>query len=118
LRYFYSSSELESSLESASSWFSPIFSAKVGGGGAKVSFNAGTGREVGKIVLKSRSDLTSLEYFSDFSALVNIVIVDMFCILGSVSVLAICIVPSVLFRINPFGKDVSFINEPFTRKYP
>ena len=112
MRYFYSSSELESSLEGASSWFSPIFSAKVGGsaGGAKVSFNAGTGREVGKIDLKSRSDLTSLEYFSDFSALVSVIIVDMFCILGSVSVLASCIVPSVLFKINPSGKDVSFIN--------
>lgn len=114
MRYFYSSSELESSLEGASSWFSPLLSAE-GGGDAKVSFNAGTGKEVGKIDLRSRSDLISLEHYSDFSALVSVTIVDIFRILGSVSVLANYIVPSVLFKINPFGKDVSFINEPFMR---
>ena len=121
-QYFYSSSELE--LESASS--SPLLSAEAGGscgggggggdgGGAKVSFNVGTGKEVGNIDLRSRSDLASLEYFSVFSALVRVTIVDMFCILGSVNVLASCIVPAVLFKINPSGKDDSFINVPFMR---
>ena len=58
-QYFYSSSELE--LESTSS--SPLLSAEAGGscgsgggggdgGGAKVSFNVGTGKEVGNIDLK------------------------------------------------------------------
>ena len=45
----------------------------------------------------------------------SVTIVDMFCILGSISVLASCIVPSVLFKINPSGNDDSFINEPFRR---
>ena len=57
---FYSSSELE--LESSEE-SSPALSVEAGGsGGAKVLFNAGTGREVGNIDLRSRSDLTSLEY--------------------------------------------------------
>ena len=81
--------------------------------GGKVLFNAG--REVGSIALRSRSDLTSLEYFSVFSSLVSVTIVDMFCILGSVSVLASWIVPAVLFKINPSGNDDSFINVPFMR---
>jgi hypothetical protein len=78
-QYFYSSSELE--LESASS--SPLLSVEAGGscgsgagggdgGGAKVSFNVGTGKEVGNIDLRSRSDLASLEYFSVFSVYVFI----------------------------------------------
>ncbi|MGB7635581.1 MAG: hypothetical protein WBL68_17825 [Nitrososphaeraceae archaeon] len=102
-RYFYSSSEFE--LESSSSWFSPL-SAKVGGsdcGGAEVPFNASPGKETGNIALMSRSDLTSLEYFSDFSVLVSVTIVDIFCIFGSVSVLASWIVPAVLFKIMPSG---------------
>jgi hypothetical protein len=117
----YSSSELE--LESASS--SPLLSVEADGGcgsggggdggGAKVSFNVGTGKEVGNIDLRSRSDLASLEYFSFFSSLVRVTIVDMFRILGSVNVLASCIVPAVLFKINPSGKDDSFINVPFMR---
>jgi hypothetical protein len=86
-----------------------------GRGGTDVSLNVVPGNEVGKIVLRSRSDLTSLEYFSNFSALVSVTIVDIFCILGSVNVLVIVIVPSVLFRINPFGKDDNFINVPFIR---
>jgi hypothetical protein len=55
------------------------------------------------------------EYFSDFSAFVSVTIVDIFCILGSVSVLVSWIVPSVLFKIRPFGNDDNFINEPFWR---
>lgn len=102
---FYSSSselELKSSSEASTSWSSPLLSVGADGrggsgggadGGTKVSFNVSIDREVGNIDLRSRSALTSLEYFSDFSALVSVTIVDMFCILGSVSVLASCIVP-------------------------
>jgi hypothetical protein len=71
-----------------------------GGGGTDVSFNIDTGREVGNIALRSRSDLTSFEYFSVFCALVSVIIVDIFCIIGSVNVLASWIVPSVLFKIS------------------
>lgn len=126
LRYFYSSSESSSkevssllSVEAAGSCGGDggnVGGGDVCGGGAgKVSFNADTGREVGNIDLKSRSDRASLEYFSVFSALVSVIMVEMFCILGSVSVLAIWIVPAVLFKINPSGKDDSFINVPFMR---
>ena len=85
-RYFYSPSELSS--EDVSPCISPIFvkDGDDGAAGDEVSFNAG--KEVGNTAVRSRSDLTSLEYFSDFSALVRVIIVDMFCILGSVSVLA------------------------------
>jgi hypothetical protein len=82
---------------------------------AGVSSYVSPGSEVGNIDVRSRSDLTSLEYFSDFSALVSVTIADMFCILGSVRVLVICIVPSVSFKIKPFGNDDSFINDPFIR---
>lgn len=105
---FYSSSELESSEESVS-WFSPLFTGGGGDGGG------GAGSEVGNIALRSRSDLTSFEYFSVFCSLVRVTIVDIFCIIGSVSVLAICIVPAVLFKIMPSGNEDSFINVPFMR---
>jgi hypothetical protein len=109
--FYYSSSELE--LVSLSSEAND--DGDDGGGDAKVSLNVDTGREVGKIALRSRSDLTSLGYFSVFCALVSVTIVEMFCIIGSVSVLAICIVPAVLFKIMPSGKDDNFINVPFMR---
>lgn len=110
LNYYSSSSELESEL-------SPVEDGNDGrvGGGGKVSFSVSSDREVGSIALRSRSDLTSLEYFSVFSSLVRATIVDMFCIFGSVNVLASWIVPAVLFKIMPSGNDDSFISEPFIR---
>jgi hypothetical protein len=113
-RLGYSSPELESSSEESDSWSSPLFTVEAGGG-TKVSLKVVPGREVGNIALRSRSDLISLEYFSDLSALISVTIVDIFCILGSVSVLASWIVPAVLFKIKPSGKDDSFINVPFIR---
>jgi hypothetical protein len=35
--------------------------------------------------------------------------------MSSAEVVAICVVPSVLFRINPFGNDDSLSNEPVSR---
>jgi len=61
-------------------------------------FSCNDGRVVGKIVLKLRSALTSFEYFSDFSALVSVIIADIFLILRSVNVVASCVVPSVVVR--------------------
>jgi hypothetical protein len=64
--------ELESSSEASTSWSSPLLSVEAGHGGsvgvvgAEVSFNVSAGREVGNIDLRSRSDLTSLVYFTDF----------------------------------------------------
>ena len=108
--FYYSSSELESS----SAEFVDD-GGDGGGGAAEVSSNISSDREGGSIALRSRSDLTSLEYFSVFSSLVSVTIVEMFCIAGSISVLAICIVPAVLFKIMPSGKDDNFINVPFMR---
>lgn len=51
-------------------------------------FSCNDGKVVGKIVLKLRSALTSFEYFSDFSALVSVIIADIFLILRSVNVVA------------------------------
>jgi hypothetical protein len=64
-----------------------------------------SGNEVGNFALRSRSDLTSLEYFSIFCALVSITIGDIFCIKGFVSVVTSWIVPAVLFKISPSGND-------------
>jgi hypothetical protein len=50
-----------------------------------ISSNKG-GREVGSIVLKFRSALTSLVYFSDLSALVSVTIADIFCMILSVKI--------------------------------
>jgi hypothetical protein len=63
---FYSSSE---SLSEVSHWILPLFARDGAAAGGKASLNAG--KEVGNTALRSRSDLTSLEYFSDFSALVS-----------------------------------------------
>ena len=54
-------------------------------------------------------------YFSVLSPLVSVIIADIFCILGSVKVVASCVVPFVLFKINPFGNDDNFISVPFWR---
>src|ERR671911_538004 len=81
---------------------------------AGASCNSG-GKEVGSIVLNSKSALTSLVYFSDLSALVRVTTADIFRRMLSVKVVASCVVPSVLFKINPFGNDESLISEPVWR---
>src|ERR671918_1685316 len=73
------------------------------------------GKVVGSIVLNSKSALTSLVYFSDLSALVRVTTADIFWKMLSVKVVASCVVPSVLFKINPFGNDESLISEPVWR---
>ena len=71
------------------------------------------------MVFKSRSALTSLEYFSDLSALVSVTIADIFCITGSVREVASCVVPSVLFTEKPFGKDDSLLASRYCgHRYP
>src|SRR5918995_1650542 len=79
---------------------------------AGASCNSGC-KVVGNIVLNSKSALTSLVYFSDLSALVRVTTADIFWKMLSVKVVASCVVPSVLFKINPFGNDESLISERF-----
>jgi hypothetical protein len=81
-----------------------------------ISSNKGD-RVVGSIVLRFRSALTSLVYFSDLAALVSVTIADIFLILRSVKVVASCVVPFVLFKINPFGNDDNYISDQVWRSY-
>jgi hypothetical protein len=72
----------------------------------------GTRAVAGSIVLKSKSALTLLVYFSDLSALVSVTIADILGRALSVNVVASCVVPFVLFRMKPFGNDDNFTREP------
>ena len=85
----------------------------------KSQLNVDTGRGLGSMALEIKIRSNIIRVISDLSALVSVTIVDIFCILGSVSLFADWIVPAVLFKIIPSGKDDSFINVPvYDRKYP
>ena len=62
-----------------------------------ISANNGD-KVVSRTVLKSRSTLTSLVYFSDLSALLSVTTANIFCRILSVKVVASCVLPSVLFK--------------------
>lgn len=82
---------MAASLEEMSSYTSSSLCSEGNGDNSDI-FSCNDGKVVGKIVLKLRSALTSFEYFSDFSALVSVIIADIFLILRSVNVVASCVI--------------------------